>query len=61
MVIETDCLVIIVNITVEIVFWVLIKEQIMKAVIVFVNINYPIFYRRYNFPSHDVSRLNHLA
>ena len=43
MVIETDCLVIIVNITVEIVFWVLIKEQIMKAVIVFVNINYPYF------------------
>ena len=43
MVIETDCIVIIVNITVEIVFWVLIKEQIMKAVIVFVNINYPYF------------------
>ena len=43
MVIEADCLVIIVNIIVEIVFWVLIKEQIVKAVIVFVNINYPYF------------------
>ena len=43
MVIDADCIVIIVNITVEIVFWVLIKEQIMKAVIVFVNINYLYF------------------
>ena len=43
MVIEADCLVITVNITAEIVFWVLIKEQIMKAAIVFVNNNYLYF------------------
>ena len=42
-VIEAGCLVIIVNITVEIVFWVLIKEHIMKVVIVFVNNNYLYF------------------
>ena len=43
MVIEAGCLVITVNITAEIVFWVLIKEQIMKAVIVLVNNNYLYF------------------
>ena len=37
MVIEADCIVIIVNKIVEILFYVLIKENIMKAVIVFVN------------------------
>ena len=37
MVIEADCIVIIVNKIVEILFYVLIKENIMKAVIVLVN------------------------
>ena len=37
MVTEADCIDIMVNKIVEILFYVLIKEKIMKAVIVFVN------------------------